>query len=139
MADIGWLLERQWNWIALEAARGTIAVVEDDASMRRGVERLLTAHGFLTEGHASAESFLNRVAVTAVDCLVVDINLGGMSGLELCRALRARGSKTALIFMTAVDDEDLEAAARGSDCVAYLRKPFAAGLLIGAVRTALAG
>ncbi len=70
----------------------TIAIVEDDASMRRSVRRLLNAHGFATEEYPSAESFLQRTVGGEVECLVLDVDLGGMSGIELQRRLKDDGS-----------------------------------------------
>lgn len=116
-----------------------MAVVEDDPSMRKSVERLLNAHGFVTEGYLSAEGFLNRDPVSRIDCMVLDIHLDGMSGIELRRRLTASGSKVPVIFITAVDDGALEQEALQAGCVAYLHKPFPAASLIAAINEALAG
>ncbi|MDQ0323822.1 FixJ family two-component response regulator [Pararhizobium capsulatum DSM 1112] len=121
----------------MENSPGTVAVVDDDPSMLRSVERLLTANGFMTEGYPSAEGFLRRAQLENVHCLVLDIHLGGMSGVELWNSLRQRGSNLPIIFMTAVEDETLERAAVDAGCVAYLRKPFQAKSLIAAVNRAL--
>jgi FixJ family two-component response regulator len=116
----------------------TVAVVEDDPSMRRSIERLLNAHGHRTHGYASAETFLeSEFAGSTIGCLVLDIHLAAMSGIQLRRQLRVSGSTLPVIFITAVDDEALEAEARGTGCVAYLHKPFAAKLLLSAVDDAL--
>jgi FixJ family two-component response regulator len=114
-----------------------VAVVEDDPSMRRSVERLLNAHGFLTEGYPSAEDFLHREIASLVGCIVLDIHLGGMSGIELRQRLKSCGSKLPVVFITAVDDDALELEAVQAGCIAYLYKPFPAALLIGAVNKAL--
>lgn len=82
-----------------------MAVVEDDPSMRRSVERLLNAHGFVTEGYASAEAFLHRDTKSRIGCLVLDIHLRGMSGIELRHRLKSAGSKLPVVFITAVDDK----------------------------------
>jgi FixJ family two-component response regulator len=117
----------------------TIAVVDDDASMLRGIERLLGAYGFATKVFASAEAFLDRNAAADVDCLVVDIHLGGMSGIELRHHLTASGCKLPVIFMTAFDDEATRMQAQSAGCIAFLHKPFSANLLIGAIEQVAPG
>ena len=84
--------------------RKIVAVVDDDPSMRRAAESLLDAHGFTTKVFASAEEFLDREAAAEVDYLLLDIHLGGMSGIELRCQLRASGSTLPIIFMTAFDE-----------------------------------
>jgi FixJ family two-component response regulator len=121
----------------LERAPRTVAIVEDDPSMRTSVERLLNAHGFATEVYSSAEAFLRREAASRIGCIVLDINLGGMSGIELRRHLKGAGSRVPVIFITAVDDKALELEGTEAGCVAYLHKPFPAASLIGAVNKAL--
>ena len=120
----------------MSAQAKTVAVVDDDRSMRVGVERLLNAHGF-AKVFASAEAFLDRAAAAA-DCLVVDIDLGGMSGVELRRRLADRGCAVPTIFMTALDDEATHARALEAGCIAYLLKPFPSRCLIDAVKIAVA-
>jgi len=123
----------------LQCPPRTVAVVEDDPSMRRSVERLLNAHGFVTEGYSSAEAFLHRDPASRIGCIVLDIHLGGMSGIELRHRLKGSGSKLPVVFITAVDDEALELQGAQAGCVAYLHKPFPAELFIGAVNKALGG
>jgi FixJ family two-component response regulator len=117
----------------------TVAVVDDDRSMLVGVQRLLNAYGYATEVFASAEAFLDRGAATDADCLLLDIDLGGMSGIELQRRLASGGRAVPTIFMTALDDEATRARALETGCVAYLLKPFAGRSLIDAVKIAVAG
>jgi FixJ family two-component response regulator len=123
----------------LESLPRTVAVVEDDPSMRRSIERLLNAHGYQTEGYASAETFLGRDSANPIGCLVLDIHLGNMSGIQLRRQLRDSGFSLPVIFVTAVDDDALEAEARDAGCLAYLHKPFAANLLLSAIHDAMPG
>ncbi|MDE3813078.1 response regulator [Sinorhizobium meliloti] len=123
----------------LESPARIVAVVDDDPSMRRSVERLLKVNGFVAEGHSSAEAFLNSADVSQIGCVVLDIHLGGMSGIALWHRLRDTGTNLSIIFITAVEDEALEREALKAGCVAYLHKPFPADLLIGAVKRALAG
>jgi FixJ family two-component response regulator len=116
-----------------------IAIVDDDASMLKGIERLLGAYGFVTKVFASAEAFLDLNATAEVDCLLVDIHLGGMSGIELRHCLTASGCRLPVIFMTAFDDEATRMQAQSAGCVAFLHKPFAANLLMGAIEQAAPG
>ena len=115
-----------------------VAVVDDDLSMLTGVERLLNAHGFGTAVFTSAEDFLDRGDRCKAHCLVLDVNLGGMSGIELQRELQASGSALPVVFVTGVDDDATRAAAQREGCVAFLRKPFPANLLIEAIERATA-
>jgi FixJ family two-component response regulator len=115
-----------------------VAIVEDDASFRKSLKRLLTAYGFTTEGYASAEAFLDAGAEGRTGCLVLDIHLPGLSGIELRQQLSASHSALPVIFITAVDEDELETEARKAGCIAYLRKPIPAELLNSMVRKALA-
>ena len=111
----------------------TIAVVDDDPSMLRAIVRLLQARGFRTQAFASAKAFLTGDSATTADCLVLDIDLGEMSGIDLRRQLTASGSRLPIIFITALDDEALRDKAMAAGCVAYLRKPFVADALLAAI------
>lgn len=117
--------------------RHTVAVVDDDASLRRSVGRLLNAYGFAAVEYASAEAFHVRDPKTPIDCLVLDIDLGGMSGIELQRRLKGAGAMLPIIFITALEDMRLQTEAEQAGCIAYLRKPFAGSVLIDAVKNAL--
>jgi FixJ family two-component response regulator len=120
----------------MSARRKLVVVVDDDAGMLKGVSRLLTAHGFDIEAFPSAEAFLDRTAEREVGCLVLDIHLGGMSGIDLRRRLAKSGSPVPVIFITAFDDEGTQREAVEAGCVAFLHKPFAAHLLIAAIEKA---
>ena len=113
----------------------TIAVVEDDPSMLQGLSRLLSVHGFRVKKFSSAESFLEDVARCEANCLLVDIHLGGISGIDLKRRLTSSGSDLPVIFMTGIDNEATRQEAFDAGCVAYLRKPFLAKLLIDAINS----
>ena len=116
--------------------RKVVTVVDDDPAMLKAIQRLLGAKGFDVETFASAEAFLAGSAATKATCLVVDINLGGMSGIELRRRLAASGSLLPVIFITALDDETTRKEAMEAGCVAFLRKPFLSHLLIDAIEKA---
>ena len=121
----------------MERGSQIIAVVEDDPSMRRSIERLLSVSGFTVEVFSSAEAFLERGHLDQLGCLVLDIHLPGMSGLELRSRLIETGSSLPTVFITALEDDNIEAAAARLGCVAYLRKPFPPDLLVSAVNKAL--
>ena len=115
-----------------------VAIIEDDASMLRAARDLLDAHGFATLAFASAEEFLARGAAKYADCLLLDIDLGGMSGIELRRQLKGFDSTLLIIFMTGLDDEAIERRALETGCVAFLRKPFSQYALVDAIGKAVA-
>ncbi|PDT80333.1 response regulator [Sinorhizobium sp. BJ1] len=123
----------------METRPRTVAVVEDNPSMRTSVERLLNTCGLTTEGYSSAEAFLSHATPAELGCIVLDIHLAGMSGIELRYRLKTAHPRLAVIFITAIDDDGLELEARKVGCVAYLHKPFPAASLVGAVKEALAG
>lgn len=114
--------------------RRTVAVVDDDASLRRSVGRLLNAYGFAAVEYASAEAFLGRGPETSIDCVVLDIDLRGMSGIDLQRKVKEAGLKLPIIFITALEDTRLQTKAEQAGSIAYLRKPFAGSVLIEAVK-----
>ena len=111
----------------------TIAVIDDNPSMLKGLDRLLSAHGFRVQTFTSAELFLESFADCEADCLLLDIHLGGISGIDLQRRLTSSGTDLPVIFMTAIDNEATRQEAFDAGCVAYLRKPFLANLLIDAI------
>lgn len=120
----------------LDNLRNIVAVIDDDPSMRRSVERLVNANGYPTEGFASAEAFLSHAQISTLRCIVLDIHLGGMSGIELWHQLTHVDIKLPVIFITAVDDEVMAREAIKAGCIAYLKKPFSAEVLINAIKSA---
>jgi len=111
-----------------------IFVVDDDRGFRKGLERLLRAHGFDVTGYSSAEEFQSMADTSAAACLVLDIGLGGLSGVELRRQLSQSGCTVPVIFITANDSEPTRREALHSGCLAYLEKPFSASELIDALK-----
>lgn len=95
--------------------------------------------GLRTEGYSSAEAFLSHATPAKLGCVVLDMHLVDMSGMELRRRLKTAHSRLPVIFITAIDDDALELEARRVGCLAYLQKPFAAASLYAAVKEALAG
>jgi FixJ family two-component response regulator len=117
----------------MRSSKGLVAIVEDDDGMRRSIERLLRANEYATAGFASAEEFLASQIVDSAVGLVLDIHLGGMSGIELRRQLSAAECRLPVVFITARDDDATRAAAVGVGCVDYLEKPFESERLIRAL------
>ena len=114
-----------------------VAVVDDDSSMLGATRDLLEACGFTTRTFASAEEFLDHGAPSQVDCLLLDIHLGGMSGIELRRRLKISDANLPVIFITALDDEDTRVQAQQAGCVAFLHKPYSARQLVDAIEKAV--
>jgi FixJ family two-component response regulator len=113
----------------------SIVVVEDDAGMKRAIERLLRAAGFQPVSFASAEDLLQTEAANSAACLVLDIHLPGLSGLELGRLLVASGRAKPLVFITGQDEPSLRDEAQRLGC-GYFRKPFEGKALLEAIRRA---
>lgn len=116
-----------------------VCVVDDDLSLLRGLRRLLGTYGFTVELFPSAEDFLLSPHRTRAACLVFDVHLSGLSGLELQEQLLAAGSRIPVIFITGHDDQPTRQRAERARAVAYLRKPFDDHALIEAIGKALAG
>ena len=114
-----------------------IAVVDDEAIVRRALERLLRASGFRVTTFPSAEAFLKHMAADRPDCLVLDLHLGGMSGLCLQAALTSRGDSIPCIVITAHDDPLTQSRCLMAGAVAYLTKPFDDSELIEPIQKAL--
>jgi FixJ family two-component response regulator len=117
--------------------RKLVLVVDDDQSILGAVERLLRVHGFDAEVFNTVESFLARPNLCGAACLVLDIHLNGMSGIELRRQLTVSGVDLPVIFITANDSEATRKTAMQAGCVAYLPKPFPTKLLMDAIESAL--
>jgi len=117
----------------------TIAVIDDDRSMLKATKNLLEALGLGSQLFASAEEFLRRGAQADPDCVLLDIQLGGMSGLELRRRLLITDPGLPIIFMTAHDDENTRLEAVQAESVAVLRKPYSARQLLNAIEKAISG
>jgi FixJ family two-component response regulator len=113
--------------------RKTVAIVDDDPGMRTAMKQLLSAFGYIVYSYSSAEAFLRAAAASKADCLVIDIQLGDLSGIELARQLAAGGLAFPLIFMTGSVEESVEQQAWELGCIAYLRKPFSADHLLAAI------
>ena len=114
----------------------TVAVVEDNASCRLALQRILFAHGYRVEAFESAEAYLAVADSSLAFCLVLDVQLGaGLTGFELAEEIAASGRSLPLIFMSALAD-DTQRRAREIGCVEFLAKPFSADALFDALRRA---
>ena len=114
-----------------------VAVIDDDESYRGAVQRLLKAEGFSVQSFGSAEDFLNSGRQHETGCLVADIRMPGMSGLDLQAKLNAERCSIPTIFITAHGDEKMRLQALRAGAVKFLTKPFDGGVLLEAVRVAL--
>ena len=116
-----------------------IAIVDDQAALREATENLLKSAGLKAVSFASAEDFLQATPLDGAGCLILDVRLPGMSGLELQQRLAADGIHVPIVFITAQEDSDgrMRARALRSGALAFLRKPFSDEDLLNAVRSAL--
>ncbi len=114
-----------------------IAVIDDDESFRLALVESLRSQGYGARGFASAEEFIAEDGEDPCDCVITDIHMPGMSGLDLKRLLTTRGSGVPVIMITARADPGLEARAAASGAVCLLRKPFESKALINCLQRAL--
>jgi FixJ family two-component response regulator len=122
-----------------DKASHLIAIVDDDQSVREATTSLLRSNGFRAETFASAEEFLESPIVEKTRCLLLDIAMPGVSGLELQRQLAAEGRRIPIIFITAHDNQEVRAEAMRAGAVDFLPKPFSEEALLNAIRSALEG
>jgi FixJ family two-component response regulator len=120
-----------------EEEKRVVCIVDDDPSLRRSLRNLLTSVGFRVETFDSAEAFLESVHQQNAGCMVLDLRMAGMSGLELLRLLAANGSRIPVVVLTAHGDEDTRQRTLQAGAVAFLTKPFQSAALVDAVRTTL--
>jgi FixJ family two-component response regulator len=114
-----------------------VAIVDDDDDVRAALHGLLKAVGFSSECFESAEAFLNSGQYRTTRCLIADIRMPGMSGLELQARLNAEQCRIPTIFITAHGDEEMRFKALRAGAVEFLPKPFDDQVLIDSVRAAL--
>ena len=115
-----------------------VLLVEDDDSMREAIERLLGAAGFECDAYASAEALLADVSPEGVACVVSDLRLPAMSGLQLLDELKRRCWVVPLILITAHDEPGRREAAMTHGAAAYMVKPFRGTVLLETIRTLIA-
>lgn len=111
-----------------------VVVVEDDPSSRTALGRVLRAGGYRTAMYMSAEEYLSQPPDAPPVCMLLDIQLGGLSGLDLRRRLGERDARIPFIAITAFDDEQVRQEAEALGCVAYLRKPCEGHTIVALIR-----
>jgi FixJ family two-component response regulator len=116
-----------------------ISIVDDDESVRQGLSRLLTSVGFTVNTFSSGEEYLSSNQPGRADCLIFDIRMSGMSGIELQRQLAANHFEVPVIFITAHEEETERVRALGGKARTVLIKPFSEEALLNAISKALTG
>jgi FixJ family two-component response regulator len=119
------------------STHSVISVIDDDASVRAATNNLLGSHGYPVQTFASAEEFLQSAELNNSACVVADVQMPAMSGLDLLTHVRSLGHKASFIFITAFPDERVRARALKAGAICFLAKPFAGPALINCVETAL--
>jgi FixJ family two-component response regulator len=114
-----------------------ISVVDDDESLRRSLGNFLRSTGFLVETFASAEDFLSSDRRQRTECVVLDLRMTGMSGLDLLRHLTSASVRVPAVMLSAHGDEEIRQRCLVAGAVAFLDKPFDCDALLDAVQTAL--
>jgi FixJ family two-component response regulator len=115
-----------------------VAIVDDDSSIRAGIQDLFLSAGFRTSTFESAEGFLDSPVRMTAACLVTDLRMHGMSGLELCRRVAATGHAIPTVLITAYPKELTTVHRREAGIRCYLTKPFTPDELLDCVRAAIA-
>ncbi len=114
-----------------------ISIIDDDASVRAATNNLLRSHGYIVHTFASAEEFLQSTHLNDTSCVIADVQMPAMSGLDLLILLRTQGYRAPFIFITAFPDESVRARAMKAGAICFLGKPFAGPILIKCLDTAL--
>lgn len=115
-----------------------VSIVDDDASVRNSARRLLRSSGFSAQAFASAEEFLNSESLAYTACLLLDVSMPGMGGLDLQNRLLAMGKNIPIIFLSARATEDEERRALQAGATTFLHKPASQDELLQAVRAVMA-
>src|SRR5262249_56422680 len=113
-----------------------VCIVDDDASLRRSLSNLLTSVGFRVRTFESAEAFLESADRDGIGCIVLDVRMAGMTGVELLTHLAAAGSRIPVIMLTAHADEEMLRRSLEAGAVAFLEKPVRTPALLEAIRRA---
>jgi FixJ family two-component response regulator len=121
----------------MQRAVHLISVVDDDESVREALSGLLRSLGFAVSAFASAEEFLASDQLASADCLILDVRMPGMGGIELQRQLVAGHYETPVIFITAHEEDGMRARALSDGVGAVLIKPFSEEAILSAIHSAL--
>jgi FixJ family two-component response regulator len=114
-----------------------ISVIDDDESVRAATNNLLASHGYIVHTFASADEFLRSTQQHDTSCVIADVQMPAMSGLDLLVLMRSRGYRAPFIFITAFPEESVRARALKAGAICFLSKPFAGPTLIDCLETAL--
>lgn len=114
-----------------------ISIVDDDDSVRDALKSLIDSVGFRAEVFASGEDFLKSPDISETDCLITDVRMPGMTGLELQERLIAAGAAIPIVFISAHDDRDVRARALRGGAIDFLQKPFSEDSLLNAIDACL--
>ena len=114
-----------------------ISVIDDDASVRAATDNLLSSHGYQVHTFASAVDFLKSARLGDSSCVVADVQMPVMSGLDLLTHMRTLGNDAPFVFITAFPDDSVRARALRAGAICFLAKPFAGPVLINCIENAL--
>jgi FixJ family two-component response regulator len=113
-----------------------VAIIDDDGSVRATTDSLVRSLGYVVQTFASAEEFLRSTRLDDFACVIADVQMPGMSGVQLQERLRAQGYRVPFIFFTAFPDEEIRARALAAGAICYLTKPFEGNRIVECLRTA---
>jgi FixJ family two-component response regulator len=115
-----------------------ISIIDDDASIRVATNRLIRSLGYVAHTFASAEEFLAAPEANQTSCMIVDVQMPGMSGIELQGLLLAQGRRMPIIFITAFPEPRIRDCVMAKGALAFLEKPFDGSKLVSLIRDAMA-
>jgi FixJ family two-component response regulator len=115
----------------------SVAIVDDEEGIRKALRRLLRASGLDAESYANGQEFLDAAAEHRPDCVVLDLHMPGMSGLQVLRKLKALGQRLSIVVITAHDEPETREQCIDAGACAYLRKPLEDRLLLNAISAAM--
>jgi FixJ family two-component response regulator len=116
-----------------------VAVVDDEEPIRKALGRLLRASGLLAECHASGQAFLDSIGTTHPDCLILDLHMPGLGGLQVLEQLKSCRSALPTIVITGHDEPENQARCLAGGAAAYMRKPLDGQLLLDTIEQAVRG
>jgi FixJ family two-component response regulator len=122
---------RKWNKVPI------ISIVDDDDEIRAAIQSLVQSYGLRAQGFASAEEFLESSRAEQTACLITDVQMPGMSGVDLQDALIKRDSRLPIIFISAFPEERVQRQVEAAGALAFLSKPFDAYELMACIQKAL--
>jgi FixJ family two-component response regulator len=136
VAEHSWLMKSQ---VQSTSKRSLLSVIDDDEMLRESLPELLREFGFAARAFSSGQEFLSSNYVDETRCLILDVAMPEMSGLDLQQALKRRGQAIPIIFISGQKDEDIRKQAFRQGAVKFLYKPFSDSDLLDAVNAALDG